>query len=375
VSENPSGGPLPLSYVLPLRSSSTDGWRELASYLARLVPHVKEVIVVDGSPEALFAHHARDAEIAGWRVIAPDPAYDFAMGKVNGVTTGVLAARCERVVIADDDVRYERDELRRTVELLETAHLVRPQNYFDPLPWHAVLDTGRTLLNRVWSGDPQFPRGDFPGTLAIRRSAFLATGGYDGDLIFENLELMRTVRAAGGTVVSPLDLYVRRLPPSSRHFFSQRVRQAYDDFAIPARMAGWLATVPLLAAAVAARRPGAVAGAAAGVAAVAEAGRRASGGRKRFPAAASLAAPLWVLERGVSSWLAVYRRLRHGGVSYSGRLVPYAANSPRELRRRVGGRLLASPARSAEPDELVGPVAERERPGAAAAAEGDHGAL
>ena len=37
--------------------------------------------------------------------------------------------------------------------------------------------------------------------------------------------------------LTPLDLYVARAPPSAAHFRSQRVRQAYDDFAIPARMA------------------------------------------------------------------------------------------------------------------------------------------
>ena len=120
------------------------------------------------------------------------------MGKVNGVVTGVRECSHERVVIADDDVRYDAAALRRVVALLDEADLVRPQNYFDPLPWHARWDTARSLLNRVFTGDPAFPVGDFPGTLAVRRSAFLASGAYDGDALFENLELMRTIRAAGG---------------------------------------------------------------------------------------------------------------------------------------------------------------------------------
>jgi hypothetical protein len=99
---------------------------------------------------------------------------------------------------------------------LGEADLVRPQNYFAELPWHARWDTARSLLNRVFSGDLEFPIGDFPGTLAVRRRALLATGGYDGDALFENLELMRTVRAAGGRVVTPLDLYVAPRPPRSR---------------------------------------------------------------------------------------------------------------------------------------------------------------
>ena len=90
-------------------------------------------------------------------------------------------------MIADDDVRYDEAALTAVHRLLGRADLVRPQNYFDPLPWHAWWDTGRTLLNRALGAD-------YPGTLAVRRSTFLAMGGYDPDVLFENLELIRTVR-------------------------------------------------------------------------------------------------------------------------------------------------------------------------------------
>ena len=96
------------------------------------------------------------------------------------------------MVIADDDVRYDEVALERTVAALDEVELVRPQNYFAPLTWHARWDTARTLLNRVAGGV------DFPGTLAVRRSALRGTDGYDGDVLFENLELIRTIEAAGG---------------------------------------------------------------------------------------------------------------------------------------------------------------------------------
>jgi glycosyl transferase family 21 len=364
-----AGARLPLSYVVPIKAKDAQGWPELASYLHRLEDHVSEIVVVDGSPEELFQRHSRDAG-GRWRHLRPDSSYDFAMGKVNGVTTGVLAAREELVVIADDDVRYRPAELRRVAELLGSADLVRPQNYFEPVPWHAALDTGRTLLNRVWTGE-EFSPGDFPGTLAIRRSTFEATGGYDGDVIFENLELMRTVRAAGGRVTTPLDLYVRRLPPTTAHFRSQRVRQAYDDFAIPVRMALWLAAVPALASALARRRFGLLAAVGGAVASVAEAGRRRAGGSAVFPAIASLLAPAWVLERGLSSWAALYRRATLGGIPYAGRVVPRAANSTALLRSRVGGRIEPGAAGRAKADQLVGAVAEGVGAGAPAAAHRD----
>jgi hypothetical protein len=223
---------LQASYVLPLRRDRDPAGAELAAYLDGLAGLV-EVLVVDGSPEPVWrAHHAAFGDRVAH--LRPDPDLRYRNGKVNGVLTGLAAAGHEAVVLADDDVRYRPAELARLVGLLDEADLVRPQNYFDPLPWHARLDTARTLLNRVGGGD-------FPGTLGVRRSRVLAAGGYDGDVLFENLELLRTVRAAGGTVLTPLDLYVRRLPPDTRHFLGQRVRQAYDEFARPARLAAALA--------------------------------------------------------------------------------------------------------------------------------------
>jgi len=232
--------PLDCSYLIPVRWQDGGQRSEMTEYLAELAPLGPEIIIVDGSPATVMAANA-DA----WRAyvafhVPPAPTEACLNGKVAGVRTAAALATRERLVIADDDVRYDSDSLRRLLDLLHEFDLVRPQNYFDPLPWHARWDTARTLLNRSFGAD-------FPGTLGVRRSRFVAMGGYDGDVLFENLELIRTVRADGGRIHSPLDLYVRRLPPSSAHFRGQRVRQAYDDFALPPRMALELALVPALA--------------------------------------------------------------------------------------------------------------------------------
>ncbi|MFI7333595.1 glycosyltransferase [Micromonospora aurantiaca (nom. illeg.)] len=197
---------LPMAYVLPLRAHDDGGLDELTGYLRELSRWV-DVVVVDGSAPELFARHA-EAWRGLVRHVPPDPALRGRNGKVLGVLTGVALARHEHVVIADDDVRYDRAALCAVHQLLDGVDLVRPQNHFDPLPWHAWWDTGRTLLARVFGGD-------WPGTLGVRRSTFLAMGGYDPDVLFENLELVRTVRAYGGSTATPAWLYVRgcRRPP------------------------------------------------------------------------------------------------------------------------------------------------------------------
>ena len=347
-----------VSYVLPLRWTEPGPIDELSEYLRSIAAATDEILVVDGSPPPLFATHA--AALHGLaRHLAPDPELSFRMGKVNGVLTGVRECSGELVVLADDDIRYDVATLRRAVRMLAEADLVRPQNYFDELPWHARWDTARSLLNRVFTGDPAFPVGDFPGTLAVRRRALLATGGYDGDALFENLELMRTIQAAGGRVVTPLDLYVARRPPSAEHFLSQRVRQAYDDFAIPLRMSAFLALGP--AAAHAARRGGArklTLGAITSML-LAEIGRRRAGGTARFPFSSSVLAPAWLAERALCSWLALVAKLR-GGVLYGSGRLGHSATPLRRLRARHGGVLPAPDGRAVrtEADRLMGAVAK-----------------
>lgn len=319
-----------LSYVLPIRCDRSHGdHADLVSYLDRLAGEA-EVIVADGSGSGCFEEHRADLP-AGVRHVAPHPDLVFANGKVNGVTTGIREARHEHVVIADDDVRYRLEELEEIDRRLDEADLVVPQNYLAPGSWHVLWDTARSLINRA-------THTDYPGTLGIRRSLFLDMGGYDGDVLFENLELMRTVVAAGGRILRAPEILVRRTAPSLEVFLDQRIRQAYDDLAQPLRLAAFLSLLPWLAVSAVRGRWRHPLSAAVASVVVAEVGRRRAGGRRVFPTAASLFAPLWLLERGLCSWLAVAARVARGGARYRGRRLRRAANPLRTLRERQSGR-------------------------------------
>ena len=169
-----------VTYVLPLRATHPPS-PDLVEHLAAIAA-VAQVVVADSSSDEVFAANAR-----AWGSFAthvrPDPRHRCANGKVHNVLTALDHVRTEAVVIADDDVRYTPELLRTVVAELAVADVVVPQNVFvtgdgSRMPWHAVWDTARTLLNRV-SG------GDFPGTLAVRTDALRRTGGYDGDVLFE----------------------------------------------------------------------------------------------------------------------------------------------------------------------------------------------
>lgn len=310
------------TYVLPLKWSGLTDTAEMTDYLRWLSTRL-EVIVVDGSPPDVYEHHA-----GSWsslvKHIQPDSDLSFINGKVNGVITGVRAAGTDAVIVADDDIRFDESSLDRTISYLDDNQLVVVQSYFDPTPVHALWDEARILLNRAVGVH-------FPVAMGISRDLFLAIGGYDGDVLFENLELMRSMTYAGARVAAPADLFVRHLAPQSDVFWSQRVRHAYDDFALPHRMALWLSLLPLASRA----RARTVLKVALASVAVAEVGRRKGGGASVYPARAALFAPVWLAERAVCSWLALYHRTVGGGVPYRDVRLLRAATPRKELRARI----------------------------------------
>jgi hypothetical protein len=320
-----------ISYVLPIKWEGEDGLDELTAYLASIAVQV-DLIIVDGSSTVSFNHHNTLWSRYG-RHLAPDSHLDFINGKVNGVLTGLCLAAHNQVVIADDDVRYELDQLGFLESLLEDVQLVVPQNYFSPNPWHGQWDTSRTLLNRAFHHD-------YPGTLAIQRDFINHLGGYDGDVMFENLELIRTVQAANGRIRFCDDLYVKRLPPTDQHFWSQRVRQAFDDNAQPLRLTFFLLLLPGLIASACLSPVFPVVLLAISIL-VAELGRRKHDGQQVFAIICSLYAPCWLLERGICTWLALFQRLAQGGIKYNGRIMKIAANPVWKLKLKLKARLFA----------------------------------
>ena len=314
-----------ISYVVPIRcDAGCGGHPGLGRCLEQLRDTGIDVLVVDGSSGAAQLIHKEAFVGVRHLPVEIGPGIN---GKVRAVHTGVAAAIHERVVIADDDVRFEPGLLQRVAGLLNRADLVVPQNYFsEPQRWHTYWDTARTLLNRAFGHD-------YPGTLAVRRSMFVDMGGYDETALFENLELIRTVRAAGGRVLWAPDVFVPRVAPSTSGFLNQRVRQAYDDLAQPVRLIGELSLLPLVAWGISRHRRALRAGLVTTVI-LAEWGRRQHGGRHIFPFSASLAAPLWVIERACCVWFAVWLRVVKGGVRYRGSRLRKAASPEMQLRRQ-----------------------------------------
>jgi hypothetical protein len=314
-------GPFRCTYILPIRRvrAHSQEAHELAEYFRDLAREGCEVLVVDGSSPEIFTHHNR-----AWRKlcrhVTVDRKYTYLNGKVNGVHTGVDLASCENIILADDDIRYTPADIRRACELLKQHDMVRPQNYLAPLPWWGRIEAARMLINRG-----VLRTGDYPGTCAFRRSACLRFGHYDGDVLFDNEEIVRHFILNGADVCYALDFFILKRPPTLRKWLEQRPRQAYEDFDMRAKTVLFMSLLPsaialgLLNGARAALSFFFVVSICAGL--LADRGLLRDQAYRFFPAHVILHAPLWVVERSLSVYWALYWRVAHGGYPFGEQLL------------------------------------------------------
>jgi hypothetical protein len=304
------------TYLLPIRRvhASNGEAKAFAQYFRELSKAGCEVLVVDGSPPEVFAAHTREWDDM-CRHVTVDKKYTYLNGKVNGVHTGVDLASCEHIVLADDDIRYTAADIARACAQLEHYELLRPQNYIAPLPWWGRTESARMLINRG-----TLRAGDYPGTCAFRRSTCLRVGHYDGDVLFDNEELVRHFALKGADILCATDFFVLKLPPSFAKWIEQRPRYAYEDFVMRAKTALFASLIPAALAL----------GLSAGLIAVlvlvtlvvlvsvslSLRGLLRDRAYHFLPARTVFYAPLWVLERSLATYFAFYWRLRYGGYPF-----------------------------------------------------------
>jgi Glycosyltransferase like family 2 len=309
------------TYLLPIRRAAfcVKEAAELADYFRSLNAAGCDVLVIDGSPAPVFAQHD-EIWRSGSRHEQVDRSFGYLNDKVNGIQTGVRLATTEKMILADDDIRYSPPEIERVCKLLDDFEVVRPQNFLSPLPWWARMEAARMLINRA-----TLRTADYPGTCAFRRSAMLRVGPYDGDVLFDNEEIIRHFAAAGATIAYATNLFVRKRPPTLRKWVEQRPRQAYEDFGLRAKTALFLA-LPLLAACIAfALGLKALLFFLGGVClaafALATTGRLRGSAAKFFPLSVCFFAPLWVAERTASTYWALYWHFAHGGYPFGDKIL------------------------------------------------------
>jgi len=308
------------TYLLPIRRSIFREIEaaELRNYFSILAGNC-ELIVIDGSPSEIFKkHHRVWSGVCRHEVV--DSRFTYLNDKVNGIHTGIRLATNEKIILADDDVRYARENIEKVSLLLDDFEVVRPQNYISPLSWWAQMEAARMLINRA-----TLRAADYPGTCAFRRATMLRLGEYDGDVLFDNEELIRHFARRGARICYANDFFIRKRPPKFRKWIEQRPRQAYEDFGLRGKTAlfagllpslllvgifcgmKWMSIFAFLIAAVSIL--------------VAFAGRARGNANQFFPFSVCFFAPLWIFERALSTYWAFYWYLTRGGYPFGDRLL------------------------------------------------------
>jgi hypothetical protein len=333
------------SFIVPIRRVQVDP-REverLADYFKFLRLAGCEVLSVDGSAGPVFEEHAKSWQ-AFSRHVAPDPKYTYLNGKVNGVHTGVDLASRERIILADDDIRYTAADVKRMCRLLDRFEMVRPQNFIAPSPWWAQLENARILINRG-----VLRAGDYPGTCGFRRSAMRRVGPYDGDVLFDNEEIVRHFALNGGDIYYALDFFIVKRPPTFTKWLEQRPRQAYEDFVMRTKTAAFVSVIP---ATLALGFFGNVRAAILLLTMLAllsvllsSRGLIRNAAYRFFAVRSLLYAPLWILDRSLSVYWALYWRARYGGYPFGQKLLSKGTGDAWIAGGKIQSRSLANPSR------------------------------
>jgi len=293
------------SYVVVVGSSAAaeHELRDLAGYLSTIAVAGCDVVILDASPRLQFDLNERILRWVGQH-IAVRSEHRTPGGSIDLVRCAATLAACDKVIVAADDVRYNADAIAEVCDLLDAHEVVEPQDYLDPLPWWGGVETGRILVHRGIEPQP-----DHGATFAFRREILAGLHSLAaGDVIADHVHRLG---AAGAEVFVASGVFVRREPGALSAWFSQRARAAGDDFAQPIKTAFFFSITPLLALLAVLGGLG-LAGGTAGAIAFASVGlaiRGRAGAGAFFPLHACLFAPVWIFERSVSVYWALFRKL------------------------------------------------------------------
>ena len=297
------------SYLVVLENASrpADQLHDLAAYLSDIAASDFEVIVVDASsPE----HLEENRRVLRWvcRHTAAKPQHVTGFGKIDVLRAAIDLASCDKVIVADEHVRYSPEALDDVTALLEMHEVVEPQDYFDPMPWWGGIEAGRILVHRSISPIP-----DRGSTFGFRKRSVSGLRSLDHAALAH--DYVRRLASQGAEVFTSMQLFVRRMPPAFSDWIRELPRRAEEEFRMPATAVLFFMLIPSLIAVTllgGARMAGTIA---AGIAfaSIGLALRGRIGAGRFFPWRACFFAPVWILQRSVSIYCGLLWRVSRGG--------------------------------------------------------------
>ncbi len=262
--------------------ASTEEIHDLAGYLSSLSVCDFEIAIIDALPSE------ENRRVLRWVGM-----YIPVKTHVDPVRAALDVASCNKVIVADAQVRYSHDGLDHLCALLDLHEVVEPQDYFDPLPWWGGMEAGRMLLRRGIG-----PVAEDAVTFGFRKRAVRGLRGIDSSIATDRPP--RRLESHGAEVFSAMEIFVRRIPPTLERWLRDRPRQL-DQPAI------FFAVFPLalILALLSGLQAAAMYLGVVEFCALALAIRGRIGAETFFPLRACFYAPLWLLARSVSVYWAL----------------------------------------------------------------------
>jgi hypothetical protein len=268
--------------VLQREFASTEELHDLAGYLSSLSVCDFDIAIIDTLPNA-----------ENRRVLRWVGRYIPAKTCVDPVRAALDIASCEKVIVADAQVRYAHDALDHLCALLDLHEVVEPQDYFEPLPWWGGLEAGRLLLRRGIG-----PRTEDAVTFGFRKRTVRGLRSIDSSIVTDHP--VRRLESLGAEVFCAMEIFVRRIPPTLDRWLRDRPRQ-FDQ---PAIFFGVLPLALILSLLIDPRVAVLYLGLL-GFCALALAIRGRIGAASFFPLRVCFYAPVWLLERSISVYWAL----------------------------------------------------------------------
>lgn len=287
------------------RCYSVDELQELAVYFSSLRAHGCEVLVMDGSSWDLLEEHER---VLRWvaRHQRVEPRHRSIDGRISVIDAALDLATSDSIIIASEEHRLDAAAVDAICHQLASHDVVATHQFFAPLSWWGRIEAARTLLLRSFG-----PAHDPSSAFAFRCAPLRQLRQYAGNGLWDDGEPLRDFALQGLDVHDSHDLFVERRPSAMRRWWMERPRRASDELEATSRAMLLFAVLPVavLLVLLAGSSAAAVCGVLMSAIAVALAVRGRAGAASHFPAAVCLFAPLAIVDRAVSVYCAVIRKL------------------------------------------------------------------
>lgn len=316
-----------LSIIIPVKIGFGKDVIEFVKYIHYLsdqMTHYEyEIIISNESDDEVFDYINNEMKNrTKVKHIMPDPTYRTgANDKLNGIYAALEYCTYEKILLIDDHYRVSKNTLEQLIPFYEIYDCFKMMPKFDKFPVSALLDLcGMYIINIL------DPKKQYCGHLCFNKTHITKFGFPSRDSLFDELAIethLKKNKCSTGYLKNVALEAVQNI--STKRFWEQRIRYAYENMALPIRFAIYLSILPILISLLIMNPLLAVCFAISlsmAVLLLAFIGQMIYG-KKNVPRFSFLLSPIWFWFYPFTSWIAIVKYFS-GGVMFGGRKIKKA---------------------------------------------------